>query len=339
MDSRFFHPLIRAWFTETYGQATAVQAEAWPLIAGGAHVLALAPTGSGKTLTAFLSAISRFADGTYPADALSVLYVSPLKALNEDIRRNLLDPVAAIQGRFAARGLPFPEIRLAVRSGDTPQTERRRFLIRPPSILALTPESLAIILLNPRGRLVLSKVKYLILDEIHSVLGTKRGAFLSCQVDRLALLAGEFQRVSLSATVCPPEAAADFVGGLVERDGAYEKRPVRIVAPHQDKEISLSIEYPPEETEGLPGTGAGREAEGPRNSRYRILTDIILRRIAAGGGRGAVLVFTDSRRRAERISFLLNQRGGPGTAFTHHGSLSKEVRRGVEERLAQGRLP
>jgi ATP-dependent Lhr-like helicase len=344
MDGQFFHPLIRTWFTETYGSPTAVQEEAWPLIAGGAHVLALAPTGSGKTLTAFLAAISRFADGTYPAEALSVLYVSPLKALNEDIRRNLLDPIAAIEGRFAARGLPFPEIRLAVRSGDTPQTERRRFLVKPPSILALTPESLAILLLNPRGRLVLSKVKYLILDEIHSVLGTKRGAFLACQVDRLALIAGEFQRVSLSATVRPPEQAADFVGGLIGRDGAYEKRPVRIVEPHQDKEISFSVDYPPEgELEPSPGTGEDRKADSPggspRPSRYTIVTEIILRRIAAVDGRGAVLVFTDSRRRAERISFLLNQRGGAGTAFTHHGSLSKEVRRGVEERLARGELP
>jgi hypothetical protein len=160
MTDQPFHPLIWSWFTETYGKPTAVQEEAWPLIAGGAHVLALAPTGSGKTLTAFLSAISRFADGTYPAEDLSVLYVSPLKALNEDIRRNLLEPIAAIGGRFSARGLPFPEIRLAVRSGDTPQMERRCFLIKPPSILALTPESLAIILLNPRGRAVLSKVKW-----------------------------------------------------------------------------------------------------------------------------------------------------------------------------------
>jgi ATP-dependent Lhr-like helicase len=344
MSGQIFHPIIQSWFTESYGRPTAVQEEAWPLIAGGAHVLALAPTGSGKTLTAFLSAISRFADGTYPADALSVLYVSPLKALNEDIRRNLLEPIAAVKERFISRGLSFPEIRLAVRSGDTPQPERRRFLVEPPSILALTPESLAIILLNPRGRLVLSKVKYLILDEIHSVLGNKRGAFLACQIDRLALAAGEFQRISLSATVRPPEAAAEFVGGLREREGRYEKRPVRIVAPPQHKEIDFSIEYPSEEP-GIsppPGSGTGRGGEGPsRNSRYTILVDHILKRIAANrkaDGTGTTLVFTDSRRRAERISFLLNQQGGMGTAFTHHGSLSREVRRGVEERLAQGRL-
>ena len=148
-----FHPIISSWFAETYGQPTSVQAEAWPLIERGEHVLALAPTGSGKTLTAFLSAISRFCtDGVmrYPADKLSVLYVSPLKALNEDIKRNLLEPLAAIQERFEKEGVFFPPVRVETRSGDTPQSERRRLLIHPPSILALTPESLAILLLNPK---------------------------------------------------------------------------------------------------------------------------------------------------------------------------------------------
>ncbi len=160
-----FHPVIRNWFTETYGKPTSVQAEAWPLIEKGENVLALAPTGSGKTLTAFLSAISRFcSDEQYPADKLSVLYVSPLKALNEDIKRNLLEPLAAIQSRFEKEGLPFPPIRVETRSGDTPQSQRRKFFIKPPSILALTPESLAILLLNPKGRNALSTVKYIIIE-------------------------------------------------------------------------------------------------------------------------------------------------------------------------------
>jgi ATP-dependent Lhr-like helicase len=198
-----FHPLLGEWFAGTYGKPTNVQEEAWPLIVRREHVLALAPTGSGKTLTSFLVAISRFIDGTYAADRLSVLYVSPLKALNEDIRRNLLEPIASLKATFEQAGLLFPDIRVETRSGDTPQSQRRRFLVSPPSILALTPESLAILLLNPRGRLVLSTVKYVIMDEIHSVLGNKRGSFLSCQIDRLSLIAGEFQRVSLSATVRP----------------------------------------------------------------------------------------------------------------------------------------
>jgi ATP-dependent Lhr-like helicase len=335
-----FHPLIRDWFTETWGTPTAVQAAAWPLIEQGEHVLALAPTGSGKTLTAFLSAISRFcppangctplAGGSpqsgcsqYAADTLSVLYVSPLKALNEDIKRNLLEPLAAIRLRFEAAGLPFPAVRVETRSGDTPQADRRRFLTHPPSILAVTPESLAILLLNPRGRQALSTVRYLILDEIHSVLGSKRGAFLCCQIDRLALIAGEFQRISLSATVRPPQAAAELLGGT--------GRTVRIVAPAPEKQIDFTVEYPaaPDMPEAAPG------------GRYAALITYILNRVPSGS---TTLVFVDSRRRAERLCYLLNEeaqrRGAEGMiAFTHHGSLAKELRRGVERRLAEGSLP
>ncbi|GHU15185.1 DEAD/DEAH box helicase [Spirochaetia bacterium] len=312
-----FHSLIRAWFTETYGAPTAVQAAAWPLIEQGEHVLALAPTGSGKTLTAFLAALSRFASGIYPADKLTVLYISPLKALNEDIRRNLTDPLEGIRTRFAAAGETFPDVRAETRSGDTPQGDRRRLLIKPPSILALTPESLAILLLNPKGRAVLSTVKYVILDEIHSVIGTKRGSFLSCQIDRLSLVAGEFQRVSLSATVRPPEIAAEFIGGIraVTRNGktVYEKRPVKIAAPATEKRIEFIVEYGDEE-----------------------IVDRILKRIAANR---TTLVFTGSRRQAERLSFLINQRAEKTISFAHHGSLSKELRQTVERRLAEGTLP
>ncbi|GHU02379.1 DEAD/DEAH box helicase [Spirochaetia bacterium] len=340
-----FHLLINTWFTDTYSQPTAVQAAAWPLICRGEHVLALAPTGSGKTLTAFLAALSRFVTGDYPADELSVLYVSPLKALNEDIRRNLLEPLAAIRSRFTAAALPFPDIRVETRSGDTPQSERRRFLQKPPSILALTPESLAIILLNPKGRRILSSVKYLIMDEIHAVLGSKRGSFLCCQIARLCLVAGEFQRIGLSATVKPPEAAASFAGGLRRTPGGdYEERPVRIVAPPSEKEIDFRVEFPDAE-ETIPGKNDryGR--------RYTVLINYILARLVQGK---TILVFTDSRRRAERISYLLNETdqsgkaaetgqpeaGWPGKiSFTHHGSLSKELRREVESALAAGKLP
>jgi ATP-dependent Lhr-like helicase len=337
MDSGLFHPLLWTWFTETYGKPTPVQEAAWPFIARGEHILALAPTGSGKTLTAFLGALSRFIDGTYRTGTLSVLYVSPLKALNEDIRRNLLEPVAALAARFAREGLDFPEIRVETRSGDTPQGERRRFLKSPPGILALTPESLAIILLNPRGRQVLSGVRCVILDEIHAVLGTKRGGFLACQIDRLALLAGEFQRVALSATVKTAEAAADFVGGLraAEVPGDYEKRPVRILRPPAEKKIDLVVDYPQNpEPPGISPPGTRREAPG--GGRYEALTEAVLERIRQNR---TTLIFTDSRRRSERIAFLLNQRAGETVAFAHHGSLSREIRRGVEQRLAEGRLP
>ncbi|MDR2160369.1 MAG: DEAD/DEAH box helicase [Treponema sp.] len=353
-----FHPLIRSWFRKKYGSPTAVQAEAWPLIAEGAHVLAIAPTGSGKTLTAFLACLSRFACGAWPADVLSVLYVSPLKALNEDIGRNLREPLQALRAEFEGAGLSFPGVRVETRSGDTPQAERRRFLNHPPSILALTPESLAILLLNPRGRQVLSTVRYLILDEIHAVLGNKRGSFLSCQVDRLSLAAGEFQRVGLSATVHPPERAAEFLGGLMRvEDGRehFDKRAVRIVNPPAEKKIEFLVDFPKDE-EAAENSGIGGPDTAPLPPRYRVLVDYILGRIhsaaadpgdssgsAAGPerrcSRSTILVFTGSRRRAERLSFFLNRSAGKPVACAHHGSLSKELRRSVEQRLAEGSIP
>ncbi len=344
-----FHPVIRNWFTETYGKPTSVQAEAWPLIEKGENVLALAPTGSGKTLTAFLSAISRFcSDEQYPADKLSVLYVSPLKALNEDIKRNLLEPLAAIQSRFEKEGLPFPPIRVETRSGDTPQSQRRKFFIKPPSILALTPESLAILLLNPKGRNALSTVKYIIIDEVHAVIGNKRGAFLSCQIDRLARIAGDFQRISLSATVRNPQITAEFVGGVGQN---IRGRAVRIVAPPAEKKIDFSVEYPNSE-DNISPENADEILDRIElyGKRYTPLIEYVLSRILEGS---VLLVFTDSRRRAERLCYFINQeaaalcarnpdafggRFGGSLAFTHHGSLSKELRRGVEEGLAAGRI-
>jgi ATP-dependent Lhr-like helicase len=325
-----FHPIIRDWFKETYDKPTPVQAESWPLIERKEHVLALAPTGSGKTLTAFLSAISRFCcqgQQKYRAEELSVLYISPLKALNEDIKRNLLIPLAAIKNRFEKEGLVFPSVNVETRSGDTPQSQRRRFFIKPPSILALTPESLAILLLNPKGRQVLSNVKYVIIDEIHALIGNKRGVYLSCQIDRLSFIAGEFQRISLSATVRNPQVTAEFVGGI--------GRKVKVVSPAAEKKIEFSIEYPELEDD---------------SSRYTPIINYILKRIWEGA---ALLVFTDSRRRAERLCYFINQEsavffarnGNPaghdlrGTAaFPHHGSLSKELRRSVEKGLAEGSI-
>ena len=342
-----FHPIIRNWFIENYGNPTSVQAESWPLIENGENVLALAPTGSGKTLTAFLSAISRFCceeKHKYDAGKLSVLYVSPLKALNEDIKRNLLIPLAAIKSRFEKEGVSFPPVRVETRSGDTPQSARRRFFSHPPSILALTPESLAIILLNPKGRQVLSNVKYLIIDEIHALIGNKRGAYLSCQVERLSHIAGEFQRISLSATVRNPQIAADFIGGI--------KRKVCIVSAPAEKKIDFNIEFPDIIEDSQPVT------------RYTPIIEYVLKRIFEGS---TLLVFAESRRRAERLCYFLNtessnpvwtkmfsqieaklpalgKRGSrnfyPGAvAFTHHGSLSKEMRRSVEKGLAEGRIP
>ncbi|MDR0311973.1 MAG: DEAD/DEAH box helicase [Treponema sp.] len=337
---KFFHPLIDQWFSETYGEPTLVQRDAWPLIASGKHVLAIAPTGSGKTLTGFLSALSRFADKSYAADQLSVLYVSPLKALNEDIKRNLLAPLEGIRNCFEKQGAVFPKVRVETRSGDTTQTERRRFLISPPSILALTPESLAILLLNRRAREHLSQVKCLILDEIHASLGNRRGAFLSCQVDHLSLIAGEFQRVALSATVNPPEAAAEFAGGLkANAKGGHEKRKVHIVAPPIEKKISFKVEFP-EATPDLIRQRVQKEKEKSGDDdfgeRYDVFINYVISRIRKNR---STLIYTDSRRRAERICYLINQTAGEILSFTHHGSLSKDLRRAAEKALAEGKIP
>jgi len=368
-----FHPLVSAWFTETYGKPTSVQEEAWPLIAAERDILAIAPTGSGKTLTAFLAALSRFVEGAWNPEELCVLYVSPLKALNEDIRRNLVEPIEALKrrsragtatagagtaqaGAVAAEDSPLFRIRVETRSGDTPQSERRRFLLHPPSILAVTPESLAILLLNPRGREVLSHIKFLVIDEIHAVMGTKRGAFLSCQIDRLLRIAGkDFQRVALSATVNPPNTAAEFAGGLVRgKDHLYKQRPLVVVAPPAEKKISFSVMFPPGPENFAEGNAAAVTAsEGAMyGTRYAILVNHILERISAlrenvlaendkseNAKTGSLLVFTDSRRRAERIAYLVNEKAGARVALCHHGSLSKELRREVEESLVQGLVP
>ena len=357
-DLGYFHPLVREWFLGRYGGPTAVQAEAWPAIASGAHVLALAPTGSGKTLTAFLGVVSRLASGELPCDRLSALYVSPLKALGEDVRRNLESPLSELESLFRARGEAWPRIRAATRSGDTGQAERRRMLRDPPSILATTPESLALMLDSASARPVLSTVRLLVLDEIHALAGDKRGALLACSVARLALLAGEFQRVALSATARPVEAIADFVGGLRlvrGEDGLtrYEPRKVAVVAPPARKRIVLSVEWPapPPPAAGAEETSVVRDTA----PRYAAVVPEILRKMDSargsdpggeagppaegpGGSSRGLLVFTDSRRRAERLAFLVNEARGEGAAWAHHGSLSREVRRLVEEKFKAGEL-
>lgn len=341
-----FAPLVRLWFSERYGRPTAVQAAAWPRIARGEHVLAGAPTGSGKTLTAFLNAISRFALGELPAEGLSVLYVSPLKALNEDLRLNLLEPLREISARAAKEGRQFPRIRVATRSGDTSQAERRGMLADPPNILCTTPESLFILLSSKAGLGLLSGVKLFILDELHALLSTRRGAALACSMGRLALLAGEYQRMGLSATVADYTAAAAYLGAyrLIRPGGdgegaAYEPRPLAIVAPPAEKRYELRVAWPTADMRvAIPGAPRGEAfGDGPAPaSRY----DAVVRDLAARlkGERG-VIAFADSRRRAERLAALLNEQAGEGTAWAHHGSLAKDMRRAVERRLKEGSLP
>ncbi|MCX7024102.1 MAG: DEAD/DEAH box helicase [Spirochaetes bacterium] len=320
-----FHPLVREWFSSTFGEATPVQAAAWPPVSNGRNVLAIAPTGSGKTLAAFLDAVSSFASGRLDPSKLQVLYVSPLKALNEDIRENLQRPLRSLGAFFHERGVPFPSIAVMTRSGDTPPGERRRMISKPPSILATTPESLSIILNSPKSRSVLSCVRLVILDEIHAVLESKRGSFLSVSLERLALIAGEFQRIALSATVEPPELAAAFVAGTMPGpDGSLRPRDLLVVSPQARKRIELSVRYPP--------VGGGDAEEPSRHAAIAADIRLHLRDSASA------LVFVEARRTAERLAKLINDASGEGTAYAHHGSLSKETRRSVEKRLRDGRL-
>lgn len=319
-----FHPLTISWFAEVMGEPTEVQRRAWPAIAGGSHVLVSAPTGTGKTLAAFLWGIDRLATGAWSTGKTRILYVSPLKALNADIQRNLLSPLGGLEARFHAAGVPFPRIRALTRSGDTPAGDRRRMLADPPEILITTPESLNLILSSPNGRLMLDGLATVILDEIHAVAGTKRGTHLITAVERLVRLAGEFQRIALSATVKPLSVVAEFVGGyrLVREGGvaAYVKRWVEVVHCPLAKSYELAISF----------TGAA-----PGEPMWDSLAAECRAIIRSGR---STLFFVNSRRHAEKLSRLINEGEAETLAWSHHGSLSRELRLVVEERLKRGEL-
>ena len=317
-----FHPLIRAWFQDACGPPTDIQARSWPRVANGEHLLATAPTGSGKTLAAFLWAINAFATGAWQPGATRVLYVSPLKALGTDIRANLLTPIAALRARFEAAGEAFPPLRAETRTGDTDAGARQRLLRRPPEILITTPESLNLLLTSARGRRALASVETVVLDEIHALVENRRGVQLMVGVERLVELAGEVQRVALSATVRPLRAVAAYVGG---RDAAGRARPVGIAASPLAKRLSLRVRFP------QAASAAARDGEPVWTPLAAAFCD----RIAANT---ATLFFTNSRRLAERIALDINADAPEPIAYAHHGSLSREVRTEVETRLKAGAL-
>src|SRR3954465_3774899 len=213
-----FHPLVRGWFTETLGEPSAPQRAGWPAIASGEDALILAPTGTGKTLAAFLwelDALIREGLEEPLANAIHLLYVSPLKALNNDVQRNLELPLAQLKHRFEENGEKFPEIRVAVRTGDTPASARARMLRKTPHILITTPESLHIMLTSVRGRGMFHAVRAVIVDEIHAIAGTKRGAHLALTLERLEHECEQPpQRIGLSATQKPLDEIARFLGGF-----------------------------------------------------------------------------------------------------------------------------
>ena len=319
-----FHPLVREWFRESLGAPSAPQEQGWPAIANGAHTLILAPTGTGKTLTAFLWELNNLiAEGSNAplANAVHILYVSPLKALNNDIQRNLERPLSELKERFAAAGEPFPEIRVAVRTGDTPASARARMIRKSPHVLITTPESLHIMLTTVRGRGMFSGVRAVIVDEIHAIAGTKRGVHLALTLERLERLCERSpQRIGLSATQRPLEEIARFLGGC--ENGAF--RPVTIVDCGLVKRTEIAIESPVEDLGHMPG-----------GTIWPAVVPLVLRRVRSAR---TTIVFVNNRAQAERMAARINALAGEELALPYHGSLSRERRFLLEGALKAGKL-
>jgi ATP-dependent helicase Lhr and Lhr-like helicase len=329
-----FSPITRAWFEAAFEAPTAAQLGAWDAISSGQDVLVVAPTGSGKTLAAFLWALDRLAVArpVDPRRRLRVLYISPLKALAVDIERNLRSPLVGMRAAAARLDEPMPDIAVGIRTGDTPREDRRKFPKQPPDILITTPESLFLILTS-QAREALAEIDVVIVDEIHSVVGTKRGAHLALSLERLdRLLEKPAQRIGLSATVRPLDEVARFLS---------TGRPVTIVAPPSHKELDLSVVVPVEDMTVLgepTGDIHGGPAAGPEE-RTSIWPAIDRRLAELIEQHRSTIVFANSRRMAERLCARVNQLAGKEIARAHHGSVSKEQRRLIEEDLKAGRLP
>ena len=317
-----FHPQVQAWFGERFGSPTAVQEQSWPCIQAKKHVLVSAPTGGGKTLTAFLSAIDDFIQGRHFSGTTRILYVSPLKALNNDIQRNLLEPLQELKQRFEANAETLPQINVQVRSGDTSSSDRQRMLRRPPEILITTPESLTLLLTTVKGRQSLAEVEVVIIDEIHAVVSDRRGAQLMVCLERLVEIAGEFQRVALSATANPLERVASYVAGY---DGRGRPRPIEILDVQQPKEIEIKVVFPPEAKKNL-------EMSAPI---WTPLFEALHQELADSK---STLFFSNSRKQAEKVTLGINEQAGELVAYAHHGSLAREIRVEVEQRLKSGQL-
>ena len=321
-----FHPAVADWFRYRFASPTPAQLQAWPAIKAGRHVLVAAPTGSGKTLAAFLAAIDDLIrqglnDGL--RDETQVIYVSPLKALSNDIQRNLDVPLAGIREALAAHGLPDVEIRTWVRTGDTPSAERDRMRRRPPHILVTTPESLYILLGSESGRGMLSTARTVIVDEIHAMAPNKRGAHLAVSLERLdALCERRLLRIGLSATQKPIEDVAHFLTG-VAADGEAEAS-CEIVDTGHRRARDLALEIPDSPLEAVMSNEVWEQT-------YDRLTQLI-------EAHRSTLIFVNTRRMAERLAHHLSDRLGDEHVTAHHGSMAKEKRLDAEQRLKAGGL-
>jgi len=322
-----FHPATRQWFEATLGSPTPPQAQAWPAIQAGLDTLIAAPTGSGKTLAAFYVAIDRLIqEGLQPGKLVShcsVLYVSPLKALGNDIQRNLEVPLKGIGEQLQAMGLPPVHIKVAVRTGDTPQTERQAMLKNPPHILVTTPESLYLLLTSKGGRAMLGGIRTVIVDEIHAMLGDKRGSHLSLSLERLqTLIKGPLQRIGLSATQKPIARVAQYLVGNANIKDAVANC-VIVDSGHQRK-LDIRVEVPRSPLSALMSNEVWDEL-------YQRLVQLV-------DTHRTTLIFVNTRRLAERLALSLGERIGAEHVSSHHGSMSKEHRFDAEQRLKVGKL-
>jgi ATP-dependent helicase Lhr and Lhr-like helicase len=326
LAARLFHPAVAEWFDQSFAAPSAAQAEAWPAIASGRHTLIAAPTGSGKTLAAFLAAIDGLVrqglDGRIE-DATQIVYVSPLKALSNDIERNLEAPLAGIRHALQQRGLPDVEIRTWVRTGDATPGERERMRRKPPHIVVTTPESLYVLLGSESGRNMLTTVRTVIVDEIHAVAPSKRGSHLALSLERLAALCGgSLLRIGLSATQKPIDTVARFLVGA--GDSHAPDPECAIIDTGHRRARDLALEVPSAPLEAVMSGEVWQEV-------YDRLAELI-------EAHHTTLIFVNTRRLSERVTRALSERVGAEQVTAHHGSLAKEQRLDAEQRLKRGAL-
>jgi ATP-dependent Lhr-like helicase len=319
-----FSSLVAGWFAERFGSPTPAQEQGWPAIASGRDALIAAPTGSGKTLAAFLWSLDRLVGAALAGtlkDRTAVVYVSPLKALGNDVQKNLLQPLAELRARAAAAGTSLPDLRVMVRTGDTPAAERAAMLRRPPHVLITTPESLYILLTADGSRRFLAGAETVIVDEIHAVASDKRGAHLALSLERLDALAGrQLQRIGLSATQRPIAAVAQLLVGA----GRDVTRCAVVDVGHR-RELDLRVEVPDQQL----GAVASHELRAEVHDRIVQLVR----------EHRTTIVFVNTRRLVERTAHALEERLGEGRVVAHHGSMARRTRLDAEERLKSGAVP